>query len=93
MRVLVIGTEVRFYEQDGWSPQRLSCYVTKGEMFSVGCDSTKEKKYWSIARGSKIDTDKMFDDRIISEVVRLYVTEPEATLSDIQVLRSRSWTA
>ena len=91
MKVFVIQTEIRFYEQDGWSPQALSCYVTKGEMFSVGCDSTSNKKYWTMKNGSSIDTDRMFADKVVSEVVRLYVAENN--LSDIQVLRSRSWLA
>lgn len=91
MRVFVINTELRFYEQDGWSPQLLSCYITKGEMVSKGCDYGSEKKYWSMRTGSSLDTDRMFLEKIISDVVRLYVSEP--TLTDIQLLRSRSWLA
>lgn len=91
MRVLVLYTELRFYEQDGWSSQLLSCYVTKGEMVSFGCDSTDTKKYWTLKNRSSIDTDKMLVDKVVSQVVR--AEDVETFLTDAEVLRSRSWMA
>lgn len=91
MKVYVLKTEVRFYEQDGWSCQLLSLYITKGSMISFGCDSTENKKYWTLKNQSSIDIDRMFIDKIISQVIRS--EEVEVFLTDQQVLRTRSWIA
>lgn len=91
MKVFVFQTEIRFYEQDGWSSPLLSRYITRGEMVSIGCDSTDTKKYWVMKNKSSIDTDQMFIDKKITEVVRQDGLEP--TLTDTELLRSRSWIA
>ena len=91
MRVFVLYTEIRFYEQDGWTSNLLSLYITKGSMISFGCDSTDTKKYWTLKNGSSIDTDRMLVDKVISEVVRS--KDVEVLLTDPEVLRARSWFA
>lgn len=91
MKVFVLYTEIRFYEQDGWTSNLLSLYITKGSMISFGCDSTDTKKYWTLKNGSSIDTDRMLVDKVISEVVRS--KDVEALLTDPEVLRARSWFA
>jgi len=87
VRVFVFKTEIRFYEQDGWNSNILSCYITRGEMGSHGCDSTEAKKYWFMKNNSAMDTDRMFIDKTISEVVRV---DCDDSLTDVEILRSRS---
>lgn len=91
MRVIVLQAEVRFYEQDGWTARLLSLYVTKGSMVSFGCDSTDTKRYWTISKASAIDSDKMFFDGLISEVMRHEGVEKN--LTDTQAVKVRSWLA
>lgn len=91
MRVFVFQTEIRFYQQDGWSSQLLSLYITKGSMNCFGCDATDHKKYWTLDKGSSLNIKQMVSDRTISEIIRS--EDVDQKMGDLEILRARSWIA